>query len=236
MEAIQSVLDIVVTIPAWLLAASFVVGATCSFIGLLLALLILDAIKRKAVAAAVALESIRRAKATQGVTHRSEAGVAENVEDVEDSDTVAADVPAIVKKLSPVTVTVPQDGQGDVAHKKPVPPIRQHYWYYVSGVSGRFATLREALTASGVADVPADRPLDWKKLSQVTRARIQRVGVDEEQPAAPPVVAMHRERVQRAQDEPIRRRSLAVEEDAESVVRKPLGKGAFVTFTKKKGK
>jgi len=68
-----------------------------------------------------------------------------------------------------------------VKQYKPVPPVRQHYWYYVSGVAGRFSTLRDALSALEMR-VPDDRALDWKKLTSDTRAKIRRVKIGDKQP------------------------------------------------------
>lgn len=128
-------------------------------------------------------------------------------------------------KTEPVVVSTKQH--------QPITSIRQHYWYYVSGVAGRFATLRDALSASGVK-VPGDKMLDWKKLPVDTRAKIKRVDVNDEQPvpeqaAVRPVVA-HREEV------PVEtKREGKAYGGAESVVRKPIGNGAFVTIAKKRG-
>jgi hypothetical protein len=110
---------------------------------------------------------------------------------------------------------------------KPMPPIRQHHWYYVKGVDGRFATLREAFVALG--ENPP-KTLDWKKLPHAIRSRITRTPVDAQHPepqpdniaiseakAAPMVVAK------------------AGEQDNNGVIRKPIGNGCFVTV-KKKGK
>lgn len=106
-------------------------------------------------------------------------------------------------------------------------PFKQHYWYYVTGVSGRFPTLREALSASGV-EVSADKPLDWKKLSSDTHDRIKRVKIGDKQPVAEPAVSSRAD----VQPRPGREET-EIKKEAESVVRKPLGNGAFVTFKKK---
>jgi len=139
---------------------------------------------------------------------------------------LASNLPVSV--VAPSVSSVPKSALRE--KPKPVPPIRQHYWYYVSGVSGQFATLREALSASGV-DVPADKMLDWKKLSADTRAKIKRVKVGAEQPA------MERERVvvhvEEVQSESTKLPE--VKKESEQVIRKPIGNGAFVTI-KKKGK
>lgn len=124
---------------------------------------------------------------------------------------------------------------------RPVPPIRQRYWYYVSGVQGRFATLREALSASGVK-VATGRALDWKKLSPDTRAKLQRVKVDDEQPSEKQQSSRGRQLPPDEQplatpaDEwmPSARRSARREsEQEEGVIRKSIGSGAFVTIRKK---
>ena len=114
-------------------------------------------------------------------------------------------------------------------HYKPVPPVRQHYWYYVAGVSGRFATLREALSASGV-NVPSDKMLDWKKLTSDTRARIKRVKVDAEQPVLEQPLS--RQPVAESPSIPVVVVAKAKGEP-ESVIKKPIGNGCFVTVKKK---
>ena len=112
---------------------------------------------------------------------------------------------------------------------KPVPPLRQHYWYRVSGVSGRFATLREALAASGVK-VPDNKMLDWKKLSAVTRAKINRVKVGEEQPVDTEVAAVGVGLQPVAPPEVMQK---SVSEVAPDTIVKSLGDGSYVTFKKK---
>ncbi len=114
--------------------------------------------------------------------------------------------------------------------RTPVPPVRQHYWYYVSGVTGRFATLREALVASGVV-VLDNKPLDWKKLTVGTRDRIKRVRVNNEQAvmteaATQPVVT-----VKETRNSP--GKTVTPADETEQVIKKPIGNGAFVTFKKK---
>ena len=113
---------------------------------------------------------------------------------------------------------------------KPVPPIRQHYWYYVPGVAGRFALFRDALSAAGVK-VPADKMLDWKKLTVDKRNRIKRVKIDADQPAMrkvmEPVVPS------KAVAQKHTKAETTVKEESGDVIKKSIGDGCFVTFRKK---
>lgn len=229
MELVQSVIESVITIPVWLLASSLLLGALLGMTFLLLAMLVLgQAAKHKAMAIV----------ATQGVA-------AGRITDGQSKDDDITDAPSIVQELSVVQQPEPVKArQAEAVSRKPVPPVRQHYWYYVSGVSGRFTTLREALTASGV-DVPGDKALDWKKLTSDTRAGIKRFKVDAKQPEMETVVEMAEQvpveqaPVERAvvrQEEVLARpkRKLVVDtDDSESVIRKSIGHGAFVTIKRK---
>lgn len=153
-----------------------------------------------------------------------------------------------MEAVEPEPVVVPV--VASVKQYKPVPPIRQHYWYYVSSdlYTERFPTLREALSAAGET-VPADKALDWKKLSPDTRAKIKRVKVDDEQPLpelpeilVPELPEQVIASVEEVKDEPEREEKVKGEEDVRKekesvvVIKKPIGDGAFVTITKKKSK
>lgn len=191
MTNVWDMLNAMVTVPQWYLAAIGVVSIIASFVAFLLA----DYLNYKRV-----ILKVSRQKTEPD--------------------------PAIVPgEAKPIAVSTEP--------YKPVPPIRQHYWYYVSGVSDRFATLREALSASGMK-VPADKMLDWKKLTSDTRDRIKRVKVGDKQPmidkpSLPEPVVVHTEVKKDANV----KRDTEVKSESEQVIRKPIGNGAFVTFKKK---
>ena len=108
---------------------------------------------------------------------------------------------------------------------KPVPPLRQHHWYYIKGVDGRFATLREAFAAIG--EEPP-KTLDWRKLPQDIRSRITRTPVDGKQPEPMP------EKTDNSIAKVAPRMVTKVGEQDDDVIRKPIGGGAFVTIRKKR--
>ena len=132
-------------------------------------------------------------------------------------------------------VVLPTAPPRPVERYKPVPPARQHYWYYVSGVAGRFATLRDALSALSV-DWPADKLPEWSKLPQTICAKIKRVKVGDEDPLAPvpvvvpPVVPP----VIPSVDVVVKSRPVGVKDDDAGIIKKPIGNGCFVTIRKKK--
>ena len=111
--------------------------------------------------------------------------------------------------------------------RKPSQFPKQFYWYYVSGIPGRFATLREAISASGL---PMPDKLDWGVLSQDIHARITRVKVGDLQPdfEEHPVQS-----VQPASSSDVQVALKAKKPDPD-VITKPIGKGAFVTVKKHK--
>ena len=210
-EVLKSVFGIMVNTPVWFIVAAALVGAGIGMTFLLLAILVLDKVQGRSKVVSLAKEDIApKPVEEQPAMQQVEAQIVQQVEQ------------PVVQGVVIGTV------------KKPVPPVRQTYWYYVSGVSGRFATLREALTASGATDTPADKPLDWKKLSSDVRAVIKRVRVDDEQPSTEekplPEDKLPEEPV------PVVRRRVRTNEPEEGVIRKSIGGGAFVTFAKKKGR
>ena len=111
--------------------------------------------------------------------------------------------------------------------RKPSQFPKQFYWYYVSGIPGRFATLREAISALGLT-MPAK--LDWGVLSQDIRNRVTRVKVDDPQPD------FTIQSVQPLQPSPTMDAQVApkAKQPDPDVITKPIGKGAFVTVKKHK--
>jgi len=224
-QMLENAIGVSVSIPAWLLAASALAGAVIGMSFLLLAILTLDKVRtvsnRRSVAVVPREVAVKEEPVPKGEKAllptklvKVSAGLGAT-EKLRPDDDRGGD--------EPVTIT---------SAYKPVPPVRQPYWYYVSGVSGRFATLWEALSASGV-DVTDNKSLDWKKLSADTRARIKRAKVGEEQPVEVEVVASEAEAPQEVTRQRTVRRG-KVESPPGTVV-KNLGGGSFVTF-KKKGK
>ena len=110
--------------------------------------------------------------------------------------------------------------------RKPVQFPKQFYWYYVSGIPGRFATLREAISASGL---PMPDKLDWGVLSQDIHARITRVKVGDLQPD------FEEHPVQSVQPAPLIDVQVVpkAKQPDPDVITKHIGKGAFVTVRKK---
>jgi hypothetical protein len=98
-------------------------------------------------------------------------------------------------------------------------PLRQFYWYYVSGIPGRFATLRDAISASGMT-IP--ERLEWSSLSSDIRARINRVKVTDKQPVTE----------EQSESKVTPKNAARTLETDGDVIRKPIGKGAFVSYKK----
>ena len=111
--------------------------------------------------------------------------------------------------------------------RKPSQFPKQFYWYYVSGIPGRFATLREAISVSGL---PMPAKLDWGVLSQDIRNRVTRVKVDEPQPD------FEEHSVQSVQPASLHDVQVApkAKKPDPDVITKPIGKGAFITVRKNK--
>ncbi|MBU1173522.1 MAG: hypothetical protein KKD44_28475 [Proteobacteria bacterium] len=234
-------------VPLWYLVLSPLVGAIVGMSLLLVSLVVLGKPKQQKVAPVTLklepelkskIESEPRAKAERlGRAKIDELEIEVEVEPEVKMEVISPQPMAV--RAEPVVVPFARVP----AKQKPVPPIRQHYWYYVSGVTERFATLREALSASGET-VPADKALDWKKLSSDTRAKIKRVKVGDEQPVLEQVVVRKVVREEEVRDEPKREEKVAREEEvreeirkeSDVVIKKPIGNGAFVTITKKKSK
>lgn len=146
---ISSVMNALVEVPMWWLNASALFGAIVGMSFLLLAIVVLRREPRAS----------QKANETEATTPKPVGAPAPR--------TVAD--PGTVKQASE-TAPAPSMPRASA------PPIKQHYWYYVDGVKGRFATLREALPWAGVI-LPESKPLDWKKLPPDTRSKIQRVEV-----------------------------------------------------------
>lgn len=204
-----------VELPLWLIVALPLFGTTVGMFFLILAIMLLG-----------------RGSEAKGAWAR-EASAKKDKADKEDKTEKEVAVATVKQKHTVINAPEPVSKPVVAATelRKPIPPIRHLYWYYVSDVSGRFATLREALLASGVR-VVGSRALDWEKLSPDTRAKIRRVKVDGEQPVV--------ESVDQS-EAPVPREKRTIGEadagsaDADRVVKRPIGGGAFVTYKKKAG-
>ena len=112
--------------------------------------------------------------------------------------------------------------------RKPSQFPKQFYWYYVSGIPGRFATLRESISASGL---PMPSKLEWRLLPAEITDRITRVKVDDPQPD------FEEHSVQSVQPAPSSDVQVApkpIKQLDPDVITKPIGKGAFITVRKNK--
>lgn len=150
----QELTEIMVTVPVWMLVATGLAGVVVSMIAFVLA------------------ESIS-CKRLQIKTRQTDAGVKKVKVEIEPELEPEPDILAVL----PVATRIEKEplpvssGAG-----KGFPAIRQHYWYYVG--KSRFATLREALVATGYA-VPENWKPDWKKVPAEGRARIKRVKLED---------------------------------------------------------